>query len=86
MSASEKDNISKMSDYNGRFMTMKDALEKAIQFTEDYNSPNLRGIVILLNDEDDEYDVNLIKCDIRPSEVVSLLEYVKYYFLDEISQ
>ena len=79
------DNISKMSDYSPKFMDMKAALEKALEFTDEYGSQNLRGIVILLNDEDDEYDVNLIKCDIRPSEVVSLLEYVKYYFLDEIA-
>ena len=80
------DNIAKMSDYDPKFMDMKATLEQALEFTDKYGSSNLRGIVILLNDEDDEYDVSLIKCDIRPSEVISLLEYVKYYFLEEMTE
>ena len=80
------DNISKMSDYDPKFMDMKATLEQALEFTDKYGSSNLRGIVILLNDEDDEYDVSLIKCDMRPSEVISLLEYVKYYFLEEMTE
>ena len=78
-------NISKMSDYDLKFMDMKDTLEKALEFADECDSQNLRGIVIFLNDEDDDYDVNLIKCDMRPSEVISLLEYVKYYFLDDMT-
>jgi len=44
----------------------------------------VRGIVLLLDDDGDEYRVHALKCDLRNSEAVALLAYANQYYLEEL--
>lgn len=44
----------------------------------------VRGVVLLLDDKNDEYRVGVLKCDLRNSEAVSLLAYANQHFLEEL--
>lgn len=44
----------------------------------------VKGVVLMLNDEDGNYDITRIVCGLDSRELITLLEAVKYHLLKEM--
>jgi hypothetical protein len=79
------DNVSHMGDYSPAHWDIRGMLRNATIAIEQGEIPeSARGIIIFLDDENDDYQVSLMRCDMRSSEIVALLEFAKQYYLDDL--
>lgn len=79
------DNVIHLGDHSPAHWDMRAMLRQASIVIEQGEIPETaRGIIIFLNDENDDYQVSFMRCDIRSSELVALLEFAKQYYLDDL--